>query len=118
MVIEIKDFFVSLCDKISKVLQINLELKGGCINTIRWRLYRFLQRRKLALRRPTRVSQHTLPEAEALRESFVQSKMIHILMNDIPGSLFIHIGNTAFYFDSPTLLLPMYPERKLFQSNM
>ena len=100
-------FFVYTHNIIAKVLQINLEFKVSCVNSIRWWIYRFLQRHKLALRRPPRVSQHVPAQAEAICESFAQSSRSHILMNDIPCSLFVNIDKTAIYFIPRTLLLPM-----------
>ena len=96
-----RGFFVSTRNIITKMLQMNPKFKGGCVNTIRWWVYRFLRRHKLALRRHTRVSQHTPAEAEAVRESFAQSTMTYIQMNDIPRCLFVNMDETAIYFDTP-----------------
>ena len=96
-------FFVSTRNIIKKVLQINPEFKGGSVNTIRWWVYRFLRRNKLAFHKPTRISQHTPAEAEAVRESFAQSTMTHIHMNDIPSSLVVNMYETAIHFDTPQI---------------
>ena len=85
------------------MLQINPEFKGGSVNTISWWVYRFLCRHKLALCRPTRLSQNTAAEAETVRESFTQSIMARIHMNDIPSSLFVNMDETAIYFDTPQI---------------
>ena len=100
MIREIMGFFVSTRIIITKLLQINPEVKGGCVNTICWWVYRFLLLRKLALSWPTRVSQHTPAEDEAVRESFEKSTMTCILMNLISRSLFVNIDETIIYFDT------------------
>ncbi len=46
------------------------------------------------------MSQHTPERAERMRQSFAQSTMTPICMNDISRNLFVDMDETGVYFDS------------------
>ena len=57
-------------------------------------------------------------EAEVVRESFAKSTMTHIHMNDIRSSLFVSMGDSPIYFDTPKSQPSIYVELKLLQLHM
>ena len=93
-------FAVSTANIICKALQLEPQFKGGCNKKLRSWARKFRKRHDLVFRRPTRVSQYSPQQAEAVRTEFAQSTMTMVHMNSIPRNMFVNMDETAVYFDT------------------
>ena len=78
----------------------------------------FLRFHQFVFRCPTHVSLYTPAESEQMRESFVQSVMALIRINNVTENLLVNMDETAMYFDTHHNYTVNEKKRKLYKCSM
>ena len=93
-------FAVLALDIVREARKIDSNCKEQKPARIRWWALKFQRRSHVMLRTAKLVSQHMQEEAEHVRQSFANTKMVLIRMNDISKHLLVSIAGASVYFNS------------------